>query len=150
MAPDKTTLASLANLCLLFMTELAMPETALEEFVKKVCCTNGLESLASVKYWELVTAHHFSPKKKVVMGPFKPDKNKGVNIKPGNLDLNQPAPASEEPCWGLDMMQVILNSFMVVFLKRKLLDLSLNDLFYFISLKIERIKPHQICQIKSN
>ena len=120
MAPDKTTVASLGNLCLLFMTELTMPETALEQFVKKVCCTNGLESLASVKYWELVTARRFSPEKKVVMGPFKPDKNKGVNVKPENLDLNQLAPESEEPFWGLDMMQVILNSFMVVFFKKEI------------------------------
>ena len=126
MASDKTCVASFANLSLLFMTELGISETAREEIVRKVCCTDGLEGLASVKYWELVTAHHSSPKKKVVMGPFKPDKNKGVNIKPENLDLNQPATGSEEPCWGLDLMQVILNSFMAVFLKRKLLDWSLG------------------------
>ena len=113
MARDKTTVASFTNLCYLLMTELGISATALEEFVRKVCCTNGLENFTSVKYWDLVDAHHISPKKKVVIGPFKPDKHKGVNIRPETLDLDQPAPESEEPCWGLAMMQVIWNSFSV-------------------------------------
>ena len=114
MAAEKKRVANLVNLCHLLMKELGMSKRVLNELVRRASGTSELESLQSVKYWKSVTADFYVLEENIAMGPFKPDKNQGIIIKPQVPDLNQPAPESRNPCCGLDpmplvVMQVILN-----------------------------------------